>query len=586
MTHCAAVPLVHACAFVYDRDGSIVLARWLHLHPECTRDLVGLELGSGVGVPGIVAARQARRVVLTDYMEEVVANLAYNLALNANVELDEEDDEERNPVELTRRKEMRARVRASGRAALLDWHAINPDAEDLERMEASRIEAEQARKQQECAAGSAATSSAAAPAASASAASSSSSSADSLDSSLPPLSARLSSLPFTPSPHFSDPTGLGPGSCDFLLGSELIYTYNRHHQDCFLRVLEYYLKAGGKYFCVQSMNREGMPEFLTDLAATDRFDVWWQRAEASSGLLGLYTEKSRKPDSKEFVQREEEYVFYIIQKRQVPGVPESIDVKALSLPGGGPGLQNMREAPVPKVAMLRDAAAVMQHEGKMEGVTASGIGLVASMIPKAFAAAPGAAAASGSASVSGSATGAAAAPAAGTNNAAPSPSATEDAESGWEQRTTRKQRKQQAKAAAAAAPAAACAVSPDDADASFPVSAAPVAASSSSFPVSSSSAVDAADEDDESMAAAFLEDGFIGLDGRRIEKGTPLVAPPPPQPAAPAAAAASGGAGVTTSQGGAAGRRPRYAFDETQLPKCFICQTRHDLGQCRTKERL
>ena len=100
------------------------------------------------------------------------------------------------------------------------------------------------------------------------------------------------------------------------------------------------------------------------------------------------------------------------------------------------------------------------------------------------------------------------------------------------------------------------------------------------------------------MFSDFMEAGFIGLDGQQIPKGATLITPPPqpavpaPAPAAAAAAAASssssGGAtrGVTVSSGGAAGRRPRYQFDEAQLPTCFLCQVRHDIGQCRKKEKL
>ena len=167
----------------------------------------------------------------------------------------------------------------------------------------------------------------------------------------------------------------------------------------------------------------------------------------------------------------------------------------------------------------------------------------------------------------------------------------------WEQQTTRKQRKQQAKnapvaAAAVAAPATAAAADGDEA-ADFPLAAEPQAASSSSFPM------DAPGADESAMHDEFMQAGFIGLDGKQIPAGAPLYVPPP-QPAvaaaAPAAAAAasasssssssSSSSGVTASSGGAAGRRPRYVFDETQMPKCFVCQTRHDIGQCRRKEKL
>ena len=41
-----------------------------------------LELGAGCGLPGIVAAKFARHVVLTDYVDDVLRNLEYNIKLN------------------------------------------------------------------------------------------------------------------------------------------------------------------------------------------------------------------------------------------------------------------------------------------------------------------------------------------------------------------------------------------------------------------------------------------------------------------------------------------------------------------------
>lgn len=348
-------------------DGSIVLARWMHAHAdECFRGRVGMELGAGVGVPGIVAARYAARVVLTDYMEEVVANLAYNLKLNANVDQEDEDDECRDEVELARRRAMRQNVRASGSSALLDFHAIDPDEEDLQRMEESRTEA--------AAAASAAASS------SSSSAAASSSAAPSVDGAAA-LSSRLSGLPFVPSVHFVDPTGLGPASCDFLVGAELIYTHNRHHQACFLKILQYYLKKGGRYYCVQSRNREGMPTFVADLLLTNGFTVHWQAATPESGLTGGYrTEKVPKG----FVQREEEYIFYVIQWGEADEASATANppIATLSLPGGT--LQSAADVPVPQVNMLRDGEQVLKEGAQIE-LTDEAKKLVQQLLPKAFA---------------------------------------------------------------------------------------------------------------------------------------------------------------------------------------------------------
>ena len=130
----------------------------------------------------------------------------------------------------------------------------------------------------------------------------------------------------------------------------------------------------------------------------------------------------------------------------------------------------------------------------------------------------------------------------------------------WETQTTRKQRKKQAKTESATSSAAA-------------------AASSSS---SNTHAADDDDDDDDDsipcdptlvddesagMASEFMAEGLVGLDGKVIPPGAPTFIPPPQPATAPM-------------------RKPRYAFDENQLPKCFVCQTRHDMGECRKKDRL
>ena len=66
-------------------DGGLVLSRWIYDHgPQIFADAVVLELGCGVGLAGILAARWARRVVLTDYIESTVVNAAYNVRLNSS----------------------------------------------------------------------------------------------------------------------------------------------------------------------------------------------------------------------------------------------------------------------------------------------------------------------------------------------------------------------------------------------------------------------------------------------------------------------------------------------------------------------
>jgi len=185
-------------------------------------------------------------------------------------------------------------------------------------------------------------------------------------------------------------------------------------------------------------------------------------------------------------------------------------------------------------------------------------------------------------------------------------------EGDWEQPSTRKQRKKAAKEAAAAAPAqqpqAPASASSSSGVAADSVSFGPVtAAVGSSFPMGGAGG----DEDGAAMFGDFLQAGCIGIDGKQIPLAEAAAYVPPPQPAAPAAASAAPAAAASSGSSGAAGaasggkaggsgagasgnkaaiggpgRRPRYQFDETALPTCFLCQTRHDLGECRKKDKF
>jgi hypothetical protein len=181
---------------------------------------------------------------------------------------------------------------------------------------------------------------------------------------------------------------LGALSCDFLLGAELIYTHNKHHQQCFQMVLEYYLKPGACYFCVQSRNREGMPDFVSMITTEKGWNVWWQIAPSVASaaekkvklkpkdvLTGDFRAGEKQPNG--FVQRDEVYVFYIIQK---PGGDVEVPIESLSLPGGK--LVSTREAPPPEVEMLRDEQRVFQEE-KIEA-SQQGEKMMQQLLPKAF----------------------------------------------------------------------------------------------------------------------------------------------------------------------------------------------------------
>ena len=75
--------------------------------------LTDLELGSGCGLPGFVAARYAKETVLTDYIDQVLDNLTYNMQLNCQ----EDEENSQNPVNLKERV----------RVQYLNWDEIDED---------------------------------------------------------------------------------------------------------------------------------------------------------------------------------------------------------------------------------------------------------------------------------------------------------------------------------------------------------------------------------------------------------------------------------------------------------------------------
>ncbi|RLN80965.1 hypothetical protein BBJ28_00001278 [Nothophytophthora sp. Chile5] len=61
---------------------AFVLARWVHLHRDLFAGKSVIEVGSGLGLGGITAARYATRTVLTDYQSDTCTALEYNAQLN------------------------------------------------------------------------------------------------------------------------------------------------------------------------------------------------------------------------------------------------------------------------------------------------------------------------------------------------------------------------------------------------------------------------------------------------------------------------------------------------------------------------
>ncbi|XP_057433587.1 uncharacterized protein LOC130726349 isoform X2 [Lotus japonicus] len=63
--------------------GAMVLNDFLSKNPEMLKDCTVIELGSGVGITGILCSRFCHKVVLTDHNEEVIKIIKKNIELHS-----------------------------------------------------------------------------------------------------------------------------------------------------------------------------------------------------------------------------------------------------------------------------------------------------------------------------------------------------------------------------------------------------------------------------------------------------------------------------------------------------------------------
>jgi len=102
-------------------DGGVVLTRWIYANRDLFRNQTVLELGAGCGLPGIMAAKFAKSVILTEYIEQLVNNIQYNITLNSedNDDYEDEDDTEGEKVNKDLTK--------IAKAGFLDWFQIESE---------------------------------------------------------------------------------------------------------------------------------------------------------------------------------------------------------------------------------------------------------------------------------------------------------------------------------------------------------------------------------------------------------------------------------------------------------------------------
>lgn len=74
-------------------SGAIILSRWINANNDQITDKRVLEIGAGLGLCGIVAAKYAKHLTMTDYNEIVLNTLAKNVEINTrNSNISNDDD--------------------------------------------------------------------------------------------------------------------------------------------------------------------------------------------------------------------------------------------------------------------------------------------------------------------------------------------------------------------------------------------------------------------------------------------------------------------------------------------------------------
>lgn len=317
-------------------DGSIILARYLL---QCKRDeLRGktvLELGAGTAVPSLVAARYADRVVVTDYLDELLQNTQYNLQVNASADPSEENEltaqlpaEEQQHIRAERQ-----RMTASLRTAFLDWHVfedVPTDDDESEQVPADELidlTTDEDASDQEL------------PDSSRASSSGQPASGTAVNRAKPSTQPEdITSIRHIL--HHNDPLHphIHRHEADIILGSEILYTENTVHAYCLMRTIARYLKPSGVMYCVQSANREGMAQFV-QLLRSHAFTVSMQPVTSDSpveGLLGHYSHAKDVGRGTGFEQREEEYLLFTIRREQAqqtgPQTPDDVSEPAIMPP--------------------------------------------------------------------------------------------------------------------------------------------------------------------------------------------------------------------------------------------------------------
>lgn len=91
-------------------DAAIIMARWIYMNPQVFEGKYVHELGCGVGLPGLIAARFCDKLVFSDYLPGVLENVQHNIDINTNLEFDEESDDEERECSRKRKEKVKSTV--------------------------------------------------------------------------------------------------------------------------------------------------------------------------------------------------------------------------------------------------------------------------------------------------------------------------------------------------------------------------------------------------------------------------------------------------------------------------------------------
>jgi len=210
-----------------------------------------VEMGAGVGLPGILAGRFASKVVLTDYIQTVLDNLRYNVQINTNCE------EAQNEQQVEQKKKMLAACEVM----YLNWYDIDyliyKDAESKQQVSSSQVEQQLKSVQQ------------------------------------------IENKDIRPEEF----TKMLPGKhcCELMLGSELTYTSCTETISHLAKMADFYMKPGSAFVEILSTDRDGVALFCEEIK---KYQFTYKVYKVPERYMGNFKTK----------QRPEEYRFYVFMR--------------------------------------------------------------------------------------------------------------------------------------------------------------------------------------------------------------------------------------------------------------------------------